>query len=317
MRSISAHYALTSVAPTATPSRNSTRKSRGADNPFSSPEDESRRSPLDRTPSIQSQSTANFAPGIAHRSVSSASNYHYARTNSPNLAVGGPSHPYGMYPQGTLPRSPSIATTSTIRAPQQGSSARDGPTHPYGMYPQGVGEEDDMEDDDPEPNPVPVGFPGLGQSYQRRIGPEGEEQDIVGEDGHTEQLPPYSRYPEEGAPKIPLLPPPLHSRGPVAGTDPGMPLMHEQSVPQSMTDASNLRRGSEPLRLEQMDSSTDSAGSKKSWSEKSWKEKRKTRFCGIPFWWILLAVCVLAFITIVLAGAIGGILHSQREHSKK
>ena len=43
-------------------------------------------------------------------------------------------------------------------------------------------------------HPMP-GFPGLTQSYQRRFAPDGEEAaDIVGPDGYTEQLPPYTRY---------------------------------------------------------------------------------------------------------------------------
>lgn len=48
---------------------------------------------------------------------------------------------------------------------------------------------------------IPLGFPGLNTGYHRVLGPDGEEQDIIGPDGHTEQLPPYSRYPEEGPTK--------------------------------------------------------------------------------------------------------------------
>lgn len=51
---------------------------------------------------------------------------------------------------------------------------------------------------------IPVGFPGLNNGYHRVLGPDGEEQDIIGPDGHTEQLPPYSRYPEEGPTKASL-----------------------------------------------------------------------------------------------------------------
>lgn len=161
-----------------------------------------------------------------------------------------------------------------------------------------------------------------------------EEQDIIGSDGHLEQLPPYSRYPEDGHSdqKMPLLaaPTPLHSRAPVAGTDPSMPLMHDvpdipedhRRQPQSMTDGSELaRHTSRPSmsNLEHMASrgtllttSTD-----KTWKEKSWKEKRKTRFCGIPFWWILLTLSVLAFIALVLGAVIGGFMGGQRHESKK
>lgn len=55
----------------------------------------------------------------------------------------------------------------------------------------------------------------------------------------------------------------------------------------------------------------------KTWSQKSWKEKRKTKFCGIPFGWILLVVGVVLFIVIVLSAAIGGFMSAQEHHNKK
>lgn len=327
IRTVSAHYAPGPVSPIVStrPSRNSTRKSRSgpgggmAANPFASPEDAD-----ESAPSLSFEPEAAFA---GHRSVSSASSAQFARTGSQRFG-GGPSHPYGMYPQGTIPRSPSIATQSTVRPSHRHSSSlrQNGPQHPYTLYPQGVSEDIDDEDDLPQ-NPVPVGFPGLGQSYQRRLGPDGEEQDIIGEDGHTEQLPPYSRYPEDGPEKVPLLVPEapraLHSRAPVAGTDPTMALMHEPLLPtptprpQSMTDASSLREGRPPsmANIERMRSDGTSYDEKKSWSEKSWKEKRKTKVLGcIPLWWILLAIGVLTFIVAVLGGVIGGFMEGAKKH---
>lgn len=67
------------------------------------------------------------------------------------------------------------------------------------MYSQNV-----VEDEPPMPRmqtAIPVGFPGINTGFHRQIGPDGEEQDIIGPDGHTEQLPPYTRYPEEGPTK--------------------------------------------------------------------------------------------------------------------
>jgi len=298
--------------------RNSIRKLRNAEDPFASPDDDT-----ERTPSLS------FEPDLAHRSVSSASSHHFARTGSPRFGAG-PSHPYGMYPQGTIPRSPSVATSSTARQFQRQPSVRNGPQHPYALYPQGVDEDSDDDDDEVDvrtQNPTTVGFPGLGQSYRRRLGPDGEEQDIVGEDGHTEQLPPYTRYPEDGPEKIPLLgvpapPTALHSRAPVAGTDPTMDLMHNAihplpapaPAPQSMTDTSRLVRQTSERAVGDANLHRDTF-SNKSWSEKSWKEKRKTRFCGIPFWWILLSLSVTAFIAAVLGGVIGGFVkHQERGH---
>ncbi|KAK5137505.1 hypothetical protein LTR08_008483 [Meristemomyces frigidus] len=319
VRTMSAHYgngAVSPAMPNETPNRNSTRKSRGYENPFASVEDGDERAP-----------SMSFEPDMTHRSVSSASSHHFARTSSPRFGAG-PSHPYGMYPQGTVARTPSVATQSTIRPPQRqmSTSSRAGPQHPYTLYPQGVSEDVDDEEEISQ-NPEAVGFPGLGQSYQRRMGPDGEEQDIIGADGHAEQLPPYTRYPEEGAEKVPLLAPAaptaLHSRAPVAGTDPTMDLMHTTLIPQpapqlrqSMTDQSVLVRHSSMSNVERMQSNMRPASleSNKSWSEKSWKEKRKTRFCGVPVWCYMLAFSVLAFIAIVLGGVIGGFVEGDEKH---
>ncbi|KAF2723092.1 hypothetical protein K431DRAFT_220801 [Polychaeton citri CBS 116435] len=341
IRSVSAHFAPSSSD---MPSRSSIQKPRprggsgdGTDNPFfSADDDDDDDDLLHRVASMQSSSTANYAPGnVAHRSLSSASSSHnFARSNSPRIGAGGPSHPYGMYPQGTVARTPSVATQSTIRAPAHHGSEAGAPQHPYALYPQGVAEDDDEDQDLIAATALPVGFPGQDRSYQRRIGPDGEEQDIIGVDGHLEQLPPYSRYPEEGLgdQKMPLLaaPTPLHSRAPVAGSDPSMPLMHDipdltvehRRRPQSMMDESDLaRHGSRPSmsNLEQMASreTFSSSNTDKTWKEKNWKEKRKTRFCGIPFWWLLLTACVLAFIALVLGAVIGGFLGGQRHESKK
>ena len=309
--SVSAHYAPAPVT-TAGPSRNSTRKSRGQENPFASPDDEAEL-PLHRTPS------GNFAP-FTHRSISSSSSHQYARTNSPRFGASGPSHPYGMYPQGTMPRTASIATTSTAR-PTRYSTTPNGPQHPYALYPQGV-DDDDLDDDNAEQNHVPIGFLGLGQSYHRRRGPDGEEQDIIGDYGHTEQLPPYTRYPEDGPEKMPLMgvpnpPSALHSRAPVLGTDPSMPLMHDHLQPtpqrqQSMMDESNLARQpsttSGTSRLSSQNTLLDKEyDGPKSWKDKSWSERFKTRFCGIiPFWLLVAMMIVIAFVGSLVGGVIGG-----------
>ena len=307
------HTTPTPSSPTG-PSRNSTRKSQSRANPFASPEDEAE-APLRRTPS------GNFTADMAHRSVSSASSNVYASAHSPGFASSGPSHPYGMYPQGTVARTPSTATQSTVR-PQRNSSVRGGPAHPYAMYPQGVGEDLDDEDDDATPQQiVPVGFPGLGQSYQRRVGPEGEDQDLIGDFGHTEQLPPYTRYPEEGPEKMPLLgvpdpPTALHSRAPVQGSDPGNPLMHTHILPaqrNSMSDDSTLRRqrstASRSTILAPLEptSSSDTLIAEKRWNEKSWQERRRTPiFCGIRFIWLAAILALLLFIGALVGGVVGG-----------
>lgn len=155
-------------------------------------------------PSLNREPSAQSSPG--HRdSISSAASF-ATTSNSENPFETGPSHPYGMYPQHTMARSTSIATTSTERRPSRSLSLQR-PMHPYAMYSQsGLADEESLDEPTQPPVPpiqaaIPVGFPGLSTGYHRVLGPDGEEQDIIGPDGHTEQLPPYSRYPEEGPTK--------------------------------------------------------------------------------------------------------------------
>lgn len=125
----------------------------------------------------------------------------YVVTDGPYQGPTAPSHSYQMYPQqSTRPaRTLSIATTSTTPAarPESEYNGPRGPSHPYSMYPQNP-----VEETNPQPPvpAIPVGFNGAGAAdpYQRRLGPEGEEiAGIIGPDGHTEELPPYTRYPDE------------------------------------------------------------------------------------------------------------------------
>jgi hypothetical protein len=123
------------------------------------------------------------------RSSSVSTDNPLMRPESPYQGPTGPSHPYHMYPQNTrLARTASVATTST----------NPGPTHPYGMYPQNIVPESESIHGSVPASSIPVGFPGHGADYQRRLGPDGEEAaDIIGPLGHTEQLPPYTKYPNE------------------------------------------------------------------------------------------------------------------------
>ncbi|KAK4105169.1 hypothetical protein N658DRAFT_503354 [Parathielavia hyrcaniae] len=119
----------------------------------------------------------------------------YATADSPYQGPSGPSHPYQMYPQNVrLARTLSVATSSTMPSSESSYRGPRGPSYPYGLYPQTNAVEPDVE----PPAAIPLGFRGLPDQYQRRIGPEGEDvADLIGPDGHTEQLPPYTRYPDE------------------------------------------------------------------------------------------------------------------------
>ncbi|KAF2859870.1 hypothetical protein K470DRAFT_258394 [Piedraia hortae CBS 480.64] len=192
-----------------------------------------------------------------------------------------------------------------------------GPSHPYGSYTQGTdslqGADFDESVDDIQ----------LQMRSPRRAADEAEIMPVDGS-GHTEQLPPYSRYPEEAPEKLPLLvaPPTLHSRAPVAGSDPGMPLMHTPLLPPRQVQEGGRTPESSPAspaRERTPPPPPPPASEKnwrdKKWRDKTWKEKRKTKFCGIPLWWILLSVGVFLFIVIVLGSVIGPFEANEHEQA--
>jgi hypothetical protein len=209
----------------------------------------------------------------------------------------GPSHPYGMYPQ--ITRTSSIASASTVRPVERAFIAPGGPEHPYAMYPQNtVPEEDDVSLAQAS---IPLGFPGMGQQYQRIAETRRDDiADIVGSDGHVEELPPYTRYADGLAPKERLaslrgvtLPPVVHRDVPMS--------------PQS----SRTRFSATGVELNSATSAELGSDSSGSFKEKI-KQKSKQRVCGgIPFWFIFVIVGVL-LLGVVIGAIIGGVVGSRK-----
>ncbi len=244
------------------------------------------------------------------RSLSTSTTFTIPRTQSPAQVATGPSHPYGMYPQDVgMTRTPSVATNSTM-----GIHARhSGPAHPYGMYPQNTVPEG-VDSAYIVTNPsIPVGFPGLGQRYQRRLGPEGEEvADIIGPDGHTEQLPPYTQYPVGFAPK-PTPPAPTSMVNPAHVAPHPVPAASDvSSSPLSATRShASEASGAELNNFESppVTQSENSGNFKERWTEKS-----KRRTCGgkLPLWLVVVAVFLLVLAGALVGGIIGRIVGRRR-----
>ncbi len=96
----------------------------------------------------------------------------------------GTTQPHPSYPERTL----SVATSTTAPVSERSYQGPQRPTHPYGLYTQTT--------ESAPSGDVTIGF-GRPDNYERRIGPDGEEvADLIGPLGHTEALPPYTRYPE-------------------------------------------------------------------------------------------------------------------------
>lgn len=244
-----------------------------------------------------------------HRSMSTASAHSFAGSQSPFSDPTGPSHPYGMYPQDLgISRTTSVATVSTLRTSRMASTRQ--PAHPYALYPQNTNSEAESSSF----SPVPVGFPGNNSRYNRRIGADGEEQDLVGVDGHIEQLPAYSRYADEHTKQMGVALPSIGE----ASVSPGIAntfyspsaLQYPVASPDSPIQSEEVSTPTSTTRQAHTTiQSIDMSQSEKSWREKDWKERRATRFCGLPLIWIGVTLAVMfAVFAFVCAGVLGGIL---------
>ena len=226
------------------------------------------------------------------------------RAQSPFNGPQTPSHPYGVDPQNTPNRSSTLPTLRPADSPFSGSHR---PTHPYGMYPQDTSAGTMLESVDI----AHVGFPGLRQQYQRQIGPEGEEaDDIIGPDGHTEQLPPYTRYPEaeplprkEAAAAAAAAPAPAPtSARPRSATEPPQTVATGASASDEL-----LPNAAPPTPSTTAVSSNEAASDELPSSKEKWTERSKKRVCGgrLPRWALFLLFGLAIMIAAVLGGVIG------------
>ncbi|KAI9749754.1 MAG: hypothetical protein M4579_006755 [Chaenotheca gracillima] len=265
-----------------------------------------------RTTSALSASSVSDLNSAHYRSMSPISAFSMPHAQSPTQSQSGPTHPYAIYPQGTqLPRTSSIMTNSTIRAPDPAHTNGDGPQHPYALYPQSVLPEGEVAPTNGTTS-IPVGFPGMASHYQRRLGPEGEEAaDIIGSDGHTEQLPPYTRYPMDNPPKA-ENPPPPNGLDPVNTQNPVGPSQDSLNSPESRLSSRSMVSDSSGAQLNA--AAAPDAERNETLKEK-WDEQKARRFCGgkLPMW--VLVVCVVLAVTActVIGGVVGATL-ARRHH---
>ncbi|KEF60369.1 uncharacterized protein A1O9_01929 [Exophiala aquamarina CBS 119918] len=236
-------------------------------------------------------STSSHSIADTHRTLSTSSRFSLPRAPSPYNGPTAPSQPYGLYPQAT--RASSIASEATIRPIDRPFVPQGGPEHPYGMYQQNTVPE---EGDDSQLH-IPLGFPGLGQSSQSSSHSSGDEVgDIVGSDGHVEQLPPYSRYADNVIAKGDMA----RIEPPTVAIDDPSPSPTTQPVPASSSNIELTNVGDS--------SSSDEVARKEGLAE----QKRNKRMCfGIPFWTFVIIVAVV-IIAALLGGVIGGVVGTKK-----
>ena len=252
----------------------------------------------------------NKHPG-PRRVNSDASSFPLPRAQSPYHGATGPSQPYQMYPQVT--RSSTIDTNSgePYRQSRRSLQASAGPTQPYALYPQNT--VPDEETPTSHQQTIPLGFPGhdQGHTYRRQLGPEGEEAgDMIGPLGHTEPLPPYTRYPNDVPPKASELstfqgvPPPQN------------PPQHSQDsidvAPSNQSTERELTSSDSPTLVDPNGTPPSEVPDNDGHFKEKIEDQRKKRICGVrvPLW-LLLVVIFMLVIAVVLGGVLGNRARNQ------
>ncbi|KAL9099161.1 MAG: hypothetical protein Q9163_005297 [Psora crenata] len=273
--------------------------------------------------SLTSASDSYTTPTLRRSTMSSVV---VPRAQSPYQGATGPTHPYAMYSQDiSVTRTPSMATTSTLRRPEMSYSGPVGPTQPYGMYPQHTVSGDDQDPFNESTHAVTAAnLPGSRPAprlYRRRLGANGEDvDDLLGPDGYTEQLPPYTRYPNNVPPKggtdavsVVNDPAPDQQAATRQPESSGETLPHRSRSGNDDTAVSD-DTATLPLHNPFMDGSTqvssttaidESPKMEVGWFSQRAKARSKKRICGgvMPCW-----LLVLVLVVVVLAGLIGGII---------
>lgn len=281
-------------------------------------------------------------PSLA-RSSTASSEAPYLTNDGPYQGPTAPSHAYQMYSQGTRPaRTTSIATTATALTtrPESEYNGPRGPSHPYSMYPQIPVEEAPAQ---PVVPAIPVGFTTSPDPYQRRLGPEGEElAGIIGPDGHTEELPPYTRYPDEHyARKVRATGTDSEQAGESAGVAAvGVPVTTLAAIP---TRSSNTISGAGGIGLAARNPEFDarsfedaaspaSRHSSRSFTNEShheintaaaavsekpqlgkWQRLAKKKACGVvPYWALGLTFTAVLIVLIIVAAVVGSLISNAR-----
>lgn len=178
------------------------------------------------------------------------------------------------------------------------------------MYPQVTASSDEIDPLNTSADIASIGFPGMRQQYRRRLGPDGEEaDDIIGPDGHTEQLPPYTKY-AITAPMPPKIQ--THETNVPSSSSSTQEAYHAANSATSMSDRllPPITYGSSP---EVGGGGSQSIGPhRQKWSEKS---KKRTCFGRLPLWVVVMIIVALIIMSAVMGGVIGRLLAKQKASS--
>ncbi|KAG7105065.1 hypothetical protein HYQ44_016377 [Verticillium longisporum] len=219
----------------------------------------------------------------------------------------------------------SVATSSTMPISERSYAGPQRPTHPYGLYTQTTAPVDAPHDSD-----IPVGF-GRPDNYRRRIGPDGEEiADMIGPLGHTEELPPYSRYPDEAyarkttgsneqetdadaTPQQPVLSPPIPGAGGIglATRNPEFESRDDLDTPQSRLSTRSVT--SDSVSQHEINTAAQTFNEK---DGHRWQKRAKKRMWGVVPYWAVCLVAVALLVMGIILGAVIGTLFAKEDSNK-
>lgn len=279
--------------------------------------------PYDSGPISRTSSPAFSIPhsttSTAHRSLSTTSRFSIPRALSPFTGQSAPSHPYTMYQQGIgVGRTSSVSSGSTVRPTERNFSAAP-PQHPYAMYSQNTVPEEAPEEI--ENTPIPLGLRGNYPMYQAPQVPvpvPDEVGDIVGPDGHTEQLPPYSRYPD-GTPQKSTATQSVSVNTAVAVAPSETPVSPNSGVSSRTLLAENTPAENNPPpppppppNPSPRPNDEPSGGL----TEKISNKGRRKICCGLPIWMFVL-IGVIMLVSAIVGGVIGGLLGAHQGEKER
>ncbi|KAL6886694.1 hypothetical protein HDV57DRAFT_491129 [Trichoderma longibrachiatum] len=250
-------------------------------------------------------------------SLSSSADMPHIPPQGPYQGPSSASHPYQMYLQRTLSDATASANQPASRNSYDGPR---GPAHPYALYPQNI-----VTTGDETPHQIPVGFTTSGHGYQRQLGPDGEEAGaLVGPLGHTEELPPYTRYPEHGiVSKTPAAVATAAvaedgmagTESPTTGTIAGAGGIGvaTRNPEFSSTEEDLQPSQSRPSTRSRHDINTAAQSSAEKAPATKWQQVAKRKLWGIvPYWAICMLFIGVLLIGIILGAVIGSVLSRHK-----
>lgn len=191
------------------------------------------------------------------------------------------------------------------------------------MYPQNIAEAELVEDPIAPVPIVPVGFPGSSDNYQRRLGPEGEEiAGLIGPDGHTEELPPYTQYPDEAFARKTRSNVALPAVIPGAG---GMGLATRNPEFASQEDLRSLgprsTRSTPSIMSEASSHQVNVAAMQEAEKPqlKKWQQVARRKLCNVVPIWVLVLIALVFVLFGIILGTVLAVLkpkHSSNNQDK-